>query len=264
MSTPQNYVETWILTFNRPVVLNRLIRNLNAEGIKPWVFSNHPDVHIEKDLSCSGVVINTLNCEQSSSWCARSWNSIFLKSFAEHNAYGAVCIQDDTNIRPGFARCLIEEAEKYDFISAPAGDQFFYITLPVLKKVGWFDERYLGCYCGDADYFKRVYMKYDKARVSNYDTHSWGWMHNPSQITMYLDTEYQTKMCEPNYQNQHWALDAITKVNKTLQHSQSHYENKWGVELDNNGPAISKGTYSHIEEIDWYPWASNKLGFTCT
>lgn len=244
-------IAVWILTFNRPVVLNRLIRNLNNEGIQPNIFSNHPVCEYEGVVD--RVVINTLNNEKSNSWCARSWNSIFIKAFVEDKVDGVVCIQDDTNIRRGFLNELVKVTDDYDFISGPAGDQFFYITKDVVRKVGWFDERYIGCYCGDADYFKRVYLDYDRNRVSQIDTHNWGWVHNPSSLIDYIDTELGSKTCQPNYENQHWALDRMAKVNRTLLHSQDHYRRKWDCDLDCGRPANVTGTDKIIPDIDWYP-----------
>jgi hypothetical protein len=255
-------IATWILTFNRPVVLERLMMNLNNEGITPNVFSNHPDCFIPGRCNIDRLVINSLNNELSNSWCARSWNSIFIKAFVEDKVDAIICLQDDTNIRPGFLKQLIDDLQLYDFISGPAGDQFFYITKDVLRHVHWWDERYIGCYCGDAEFFKRVYLNYDRDRVSQKDTHSWGWSHNPARTIDYIDTEYQTKTCEPNYENQHWALAKIGKTNKTLLASQAHYKNRWGVELDNNGPANINGINLLTPNIDWYPAMSAILDFT--
>lgn len=254
-------ISTWILTFNRPVVLNRLIRNLNTEGIHPNVFSNHPILHIDEGLTVDRTVINTLNNVKSNSWCARSWNSIFIKAFLEAGDDGVICIQDDTNVKPGFLESFMEAANKYDFISGPAGDQFFYLTRDVVKKIGWFDERYIGCYCGDADYFKRVFLGYDKDKVSQTDSHSWGWQHNPSSLIGFIDTELGSKTCQPSYENQHWALDKLGKVNRTLLAAQAHYKAKWGMDLDNNGPMNTKAVDQLLPEIDWYPSMSAKLGY---
>lgn len=255
-------IATWILTFNRPTQLNRLIENLGAEGITSNVFSNHPYAHIADSNAgnVDRVVVNTLNNAQSNSWCARSWNSIFIKAFFEDKVDGLVCFQDDTNIRPGFLKHFLSCAEKYDFIHAPAGDQFFYLTLDVLRATSWWDERYIGCYCGDCDFFKRVWLNYDKSRVSNLDSHGWGWSHNPCGIERYIDTELITKQCGP-YENQHWALDKLAPVNKTLLAAQAHYHAKWGIDLDSGGPAITNGTTQLIPEIDWYPSMSKELGF---
>jgi hypothetical protein len=241
--------------------LNRLIENLNKEDIQPNVFSNHPVLEVREGLNVDRTVVNTLNNDKSNSWCARSWNSIFIKAFVEDEVDGVICLQDDTNIKPGFKNKMLSLIPQYDFISAPAGDQFFYMSKDGLRTIHWFDERYIGCYCGDSDFFKRAYLKLPKERVSQSDTHSWGWRHNPCGIERYIDTEYGSKMCQPGYENQHWALDKMARVNKTLLYSQAHYKARWGYELDNNGPAIHKGTTLLIPDIDWYPAFSHILNF---
>jgi hypothetical protein len=241
--------------------LNRLIENLNKEDIQPNVFSNHPVLEVREGLNVDRTVVNTLNNDKSNSWCARSWNSIFIKAFVEDEVDGVICLQDDTNIKPGFKNKMLSLIPQYDFISAPAGDQFFYMSKEVLQTVGWWDERYIGCYCGDAEFFKRVYLKYDRTRISQFDTHNWGWRHNTCGIENYIDTEYGTKMCQPGYENQHWALDKMARVNKTLMHSQAHYRAKWGIDLDCGRPAIEVGTEQLIPDIDWYPAFSHILNF---
>jgi hypothetical protein len=253
-------IDTWILTFNRQKQLNRLIGALNAEGIQPNVFSNHPLVNIDEGNDVDSVVVNTLNNAKSNSWCARSWNSIFIKAFYENKVDGLICIQDDTMIKPGFLDHFMKCAAHYDFIHAPAGDQFFYLTLDVLRATSWWDERYIGCYAGDCDFFKRAFLNYDKSRISNFDTHQWGWKHNVCGIEKFIDTELATKMCG-DYENQHWEIEKITPVNKTLLAAQAHYHAKWGCDIDSSGPAHITGTASLVPEIQWYPSMAKELRF---
>jgi hypothetical protein len=253
----------WILTFNRPVALSRLVAELHKEGFRVNVFSNYPRVTYQGEnvstFMVDETIINTLNSEESNSWCARSWNTIFMKGFAKSDEI--ICIQDDTMVGPNFAEWILEQKKKYDFISGPAGDQFFYIKKSVLQKVGWWDERYLCCYCGDADYFKRVYMEYDRSRISMEDTHNWGMLFNPSGVIQNIITTYQSKTIDPNYDNQHWEMEKLNSNNPTLRYCQKHFRDKWDIDLDINKPVIDH-TERHMQEIDWYPAFSKKFGIT--
>jgi hypothetical protein len=229
-------MQIWILTFNRKEALNRLVHHFGYLGYKCNIFSNHPEVILSNENSehVDNVIINSLNCEESNSWCAQSWNSILLKAFNSDDDE-AILIQDDTDITPfHLVNGSQKEKENYDFIWGPAGDQFHFIRKKVLQKVGWWDERYIGCYCGDAEYVKRVYMEYDRDRISVQDTHNWGFHHNPCGVMDNIVTTYQSKTIDPNYDNQHWELErklcngqTTDANNPTLKHSQNHFKNKW-------------------------------------
>jgi hypothetical protein len=225
------------------------------------VFSNHPKVVIDSNsevyLRTKQVLINTLNSAESNSWCARSWNTMMMKAYEVDDE--AIFIQDDTDIAEDFGNWLRQTKNIYDFLWGPAGDQFFYMKKSVFQSVGWFDERYIGCYCGDADYLKRVYMNYDRSKLSIEDSHNWGFTHNPTGISNKVITTYQSKTIDSNYDNQHWDFERRCKDNPTLKHSQGHFRQKWGVELDNNQPLINSLSRK-MPEINWYPWFTMKHG----
>lgn len=251
-------MQIWLLTFDRPQALNRLISHFGEQGVSVNILSNHPTVVIypENEKYNPSVIINTLSDAKATSWCARSWNSIFLKAFQVDDEL--VCIQDDTDIAPNFMTWLNTQKQQFDFIWGPAGDQFFYLTKDVLRTVGWWDERFIGCYAGDAEFMKRVWMLYDRRKVSVEDTHNWGFQWNPCGIMGHVITTYQSKTIDPNYDNQHWDLERRNKENPTLRHSQRHFEKKWGVTLDNNQPVINSLSRK-MPEIDWYPWATQQF-----
>lgn len=261
-------MKIWILTFNRPDALNRLISNFTNQGVNVNVFSNHPEVRIDEHLRpmVNRVIINTLNSSESNSWCARSWNTMYMKTFEDDEQ--GVFIQDDTNISPNFIRWLVEQKRKYDFIWGPAGDQFHYITKDVFRKTGWWDERYIGCYAGDAEYLKRVYMNNDQSKMSVLDTHNWGFSLNNEGIDRNVITTFESKTVDRNYENQHWEFERIcgaggqtTETNPVILHAQQHFRNKWGIDLDNGRPVIGD-LNRKSPEIDWYPWFTKKHGVT--
>ena len=261
-------IEVWILTFERPVALNRLVTQFGKQGIRCNVLSNSPLCEVSQDAAqyIDRGIINTLNDRESNAWCARAWNSIYLKGFASSDAL--VCIQDDTNISDDFVVWLKNVSQQYDFISGPAGDQFFYIKKPVFQKIGFWDERYIGCYAGDADYFNRVYHGYDKTKVSIYDTHNWGVVHNDCGVASKIITTYESKTVDPDYENQHWEFERIsgcggttTETNPTIIAAQKHFKDKWGDILDNGKPVIQYSEQK-VPELNWYPWATKKYGVT--
>ena len=246
-------IPVWILTFNRPLALNRLITTLGRQGLRVNVFSNHPDVMYSEESNSyvDQTIINTLNSAESNSWCARSWNTMMMKGFA--NSDELIMIHDDTMVAPGFHDWIKQAKQQYDFIWGTAGDQFYYLKFDVLKTVGWWDERYIGCYCGDADWLKRIFMTYDNNKLSAQDTHNWGFHHNPCGVMNYINVH--VKNVDPNYENQHEELER--KAKGTVICSQTHFRNKWGKDLDNGRPVIEPSERL-MTEIDWYPWFSNR------
>lgn len=249
-------MQTWILTFNRPLALNRIITALGRQGIRSNIFSNHPDIYLseESEKYVDKIIKNTLNSPESNSWCARSWNTIMMKAFEEDEEL--VCIQDDTMVTDNFAEWLNVNKQKYDFIWGPAGDQFFFLRFNVLKTVGFWDERYIGCYCGDADWMKRVFMNYDTSKLSILDTHDWGFVHNDCGIISIINTH--AKSIDSSYENQHEELER--KASGTVVCSQKHFIDKWGRALNGTGP-VNQNDIRKMMEIDWYPWFSRKHGF---
>lgn len=246
-------MQIWILTFNRPVALNRLISALGNQGTRVNILSNHPDLKLTEENTkyLNNYIINTLNFEESNSWCARSWNTILMKAFVQTDE--VVCIQDDTMVGNNFCQWLNHYKQSYDFIWGPAGDQFFYLKKHILKNAGYWDERYIGCYCGDADWMKRVFMTNDPNRLSVVDTHDWGFVHNDIGVRNVINTH--AKNADPNYENQHEELER--KASGTVVCSQTHFKNKWGRYLNGTGP-VNQQDERFIQEIDWYPWFTRK------
>lgn len=259
-------MQTWILTFDRPVALNRQI-----DAFKGWtdvhIFSNHPKVILSPEnhaLYSEGrlkILVNSLSDENSIAYTARSWNNIFLKAFKTEEEI--ICVQDDTCITyPGDVMQIIQSnINRFDLIWAPAGDQFFYLKKKILAAVGWFDERYLGAYCGDADWLKRVWQQWDVNKLSISESHDWGFVNNSIGLEQYIPTHIHSKAIDSTYVNQHQEIEKkMQGRNRVLEHSQSHYCAKWGHMLNGNGPInrVDIPFGSLISEIDWYPWFTEK------
>lgn len=270
--------QVWILTFNRPVALSRQIKRWGSAGYDVHVFSNYPKVQYTDQEAADYVTslhFNSLSYEDSNAWCARSWNSIFIKAFMNGNHEDSVFVQDDTDCGPGTTQMIEENAPKFDLIWGPAGDTFFYMKKEVLRRVGWFDERFLGCYCGDADFMYRIWRYYKRidelAKLSIEETHDWGWIQNPIGIRNNIRWDLASKAIDATYENQHEEMERKLEGNPVLKHSQSHFKQKWkfvgnGINeigaLSVQSDSMKVGTMYDIGdpyEIDWYPWATKKI-----
>jgi len=266
-------MQVFILTFRRPVSLNRLISNLGKQGYNCNIWSNAPSrdliINPENEQYLASVYFNSVNTSEASSWCARAWNSIYIKGFEYDDEI--VCLQDDTDVSPNFVQWIEEQKKRYDFIFGCAGDQFHYIHKRVLQKIGYWDENYNGCYCGDAEYLKRVYFEYDRERISVEENHGWGFHHNPCGIVQHIIPWTHQNIIEPNYVNQHTQLENldgnvpinrdIHNTNVTVIQARRRFLQKWGVPLDADKPVIHN--YNRLlPETDYYPWFSKKIGIT--
>ncbi len=256
----------FILTFNRPVALNRQIKCWADAGWNVHIFSNHPIVHIDEENMnrYDNIFINNLSYPESNSYCARSWNQMFIRAFHVFGFKNAVFVQDDTNCHPAFPKWVDNARSQYDFIWGPAGDQFFYMDINVLKKVGWFDERFLGCYCGDADFVKRVALTYDRTKLSITELHDWGFTINPLGIEDAIPRDIGNKACDCNYvnqdqENQAKAADG-SNTNVALAQSWKHFKEKWGAPGNGiNGIGSTLEYHKQlVPDIDWYPWFTAK------
>ena len=255
-------MQVWILTFNRPVVLNRQIETFGNLGYDIHIFSNYSSLQIQESNKkfIKEIVFNNLSDDESNSYCARSWNNIFIKCFKTQDE--AIFVQDDTWCRPEIGSIIEDNKNKYDLIWGPAGDTFFFLRKKLLSKIGWFDERYLACYCGDADFLKRAWHYYDKERLSIAETHDWGWYYNDIGIRNAISWDLGSKCLDSSYINQHQENELkIGSSNYMLVHSQAHFKNKWntpGNGINNIGPICNYDNPPQFPEIDWYPWFTKK------
>lgn len=252
-------IPVWVLTFNRPRVLNRIIGQLIEEGFSNInILSNHPTVQIYQNYLDSGnvqsCIINSLNDEESNSWCARSWNTIFVKNFKHNNRL--LAIQDDTTVRRGFGNWFTDNSARFDFMWGPAGDQWFYLTLKVLATAGWWDERYLACFCGDADFMRRVYYRYDQSKLSIEESHQWGFTHNPCGISNMVNNGDARPWIGGADCNQHEEIKIGGYLDPLIAYTEGLYMSKWGHTINeriNETPADCQ-----MVEVDWYPWFTKK------
>lgn len=253
----------WILTFDRSAALNRQI-----DTFKSWasihIFTNHPRVSFTAenlDLYDRGllpVLHNTLSDPEATSYCARSWNSIFLKAFKTEDY--CIFVQDDTLITDpiGLRDFILSRKDRYDLQWFPGGDQFFAMSKKVLETVGFFDERFPFCYCGDADFLNRVWQNCDRDRLSIAETHDWGFSHNAENALSFFRWDVPSKSIDPTYINQHWANERLSPQNHGLVAAQKHWENKWGHPLNGVGSFTQFVDPPRFREIQLYPWFDHK------
>jgi hypothetical protein len=78
------------------------------------IFSNHPEVRLTEENAkrVKSITYNTLSDPEANSYCARSWNNIFIKAFKDND--DAMFVQDDTAIHPNISNLIRRDCDKYD------------------------------------------------------------------------------------------------------------------------------------------------------
>lgn len=254
-------MDVWILTFNRPAALNRQIETFGSAGCDVYIFSNYPSIEVlnKNRTYVKGWIVNSLSDELANSYCSRSWNNMFLKALKDKTH--AIFVQDDTSVRSSVVDLIRNNCERFDLIWGPLGDTFFYLNRNILSKVGYFDERFLGCYCGDADFLKRCYTYYDKSRLSIFEAHDWGFVHNDIGLRDHIEIDIASRAVDGNYINQHVEIERMGGENTILIHSQQHFKQKWGLPgngINGIGSIADYNLPQIVPDIDWYPWFTKR------
>jgi len=84
---------------------------------------------------------------------ARCWNWILLMSSAQNNLF----LNDDVLVKQDFRHDFENHLQKnHDFFAINNSFSHFLLSKNVVKKVGWFDERFLGIGQEDGDYLIRM------------------------------------------------------------------------------------------------------------
>jgi hypothetical protein len=253
-------MQAWILTFNRPRALNRQINSLGGFGYDVHIFSNHPEVIVDEDNKkyVKGILINTLADPDCYAWMARSWNSVYLKCFKTEEE--CIFVQDDTFLPPAVKDAIENNKDKYDLIWGPKGDCFYYMKKNVLREIGWWDERFLGAYCSDADFLLRCWLFYDRNRLSIAESHPWGFVHNDVGLIETIPDDWNSRCVDDSYVNQHHQIEnsRTNDINYPLQHSSSLFVSKWGTSTMIDGRITDRISYPLYDEIDWYNWFTKK------
>ena len=147
---------------------------------------------------------------------AKCWNQLIILSCSEN----ILIMNDDTQAVELFREQLESKIMSSDlpFTTINNSWSHFFISKPTIKRVGWFDERFLGIGCEDADMMLRLVMMgfpiYNTAclGVTNYvaDEKDSGWKnisekHSTSKYSernyQFFKTKWYHDHVEPFYKN---------------------------------------------------------------
>ncbi len=244
--TRENFA-IYIVTYNRPVALNKSIRfYLDSLPFVPHitVISNHTNCAIDTDLQPHvNLIYNHLRPNESWGYLARNWNQCFQLGLREHE--WLLCSQDDVIVKPGWFE-LVNDTD-YDFYLAPLGDTRFLLNRSAFRNVGWFDERFVGIGYHEHDYILRI-LSLISDRASIVDMHPQLIRHNPISLEDYW------------YQPEPEGFDKFAqRTVKRHTYLFSYFYQKWNIHPFKKIIGLHKDRLP--KEIDWYPFISDRYEY---
>jgi hypothetical protein len=252
MRINQNNFAIYIVTYNRPKVLNESIRQyLDSLAFVPriTVISNHSNCRIDDDLkNYVRLIFNNLRPDESWGYLTRNWNQCF--QFGLRECEWLLCSQDDVIIKPGWFE-LVNSAN-FDFYLAPLGDTRFLLNRSAFRRVGWFDERFTGVGFHEHDYLIRVLSLIPES-ATIVDDHRQKIRHNPIGLEKYW--------LQPEADNfvKFKQRGGRTQAKFQNIYRQKFFQEKWGTHPFKK--VIGLHPYRLPAEIDWYPFISAKYEF---
>lgn len=171
-------VNLYIVTFRNHTGLYECLDSLSNTNIPTNVvlninvINNHSDFTIDDKFKNVNVMHNTLRPDFSTGHLARSWNQAIMhgfKSLSNPKSQIVVACQVDTIFNPGWLVKLIDQHQKYSFITAGHGDALLSFTSDGVKTIGLFDERFCNIVHQESDYFTRALIfNKDKSSINDF------------------------------------------------------------------------------------------------
>lgn len=184
---------------------------------------------------------------------AQSWNLAMLWAFRDSEVEWLLCSQDDVFVAPGWPAAL----ERYDadLYVAPVGDVVFLMNRRVLRKVGWFDERFTTIGWHEWDWQYRALRDLGRDRVSIQDGH--GWEYHP----VGLGDFWQQPRTECRQDRERFPGPLMRKNERHLKLNDGWLREKWGMDHGGLLYALRTGDLRPqlVPEVDWYPWFDRRL-----
>jgi hypothetical protein len=187
------------------------------------------------------VFHNFLRPDFSTGHLSRNWNQGLLHGFEDlkNPKNDLVClVQDDSLFLEGWCDYIIEQHQKYDFISFGGGDQFHSYKADHIKKVGLWDERFSNIGYQEADYYIRSYI-HNKEKSSIND-HLHYRVHNELGNKVLVESE--------EFIGYFRGDDRHTESLEFHENSQAVLMHKWGKDAVN----WKKFTSSKIKDNNYY------------
>lgn len=252
------HIVFWIVTYDNNVLLNNLLKTLfdktlkNEHEYKVIVMDNYGNGNVDECFNEVILLKNVARPSFSTGHLSRSWNQGIMHAFVDVDDPHCdllVLIQSDTLLLDNYFQYILDNLNKFDYMTFGTGDQVQVMTPMSIKKIGLFDERFCGTGFQEGDYFLRAVLLNRERSTINDPSH--GRMHNAIEDKV-VDKSQPTG----------WERDDPTSLASAHYHYVSHkvFNMKWG----NIGPSIwNFEQINTIKEVPkqymYYPYFETKL-----
>ena len=180
-------IKIYIVTYKCPF-LNDNLKSLFESDAYPEDYSvdvivNHPDYYIADEYRDRVTIhLQSLRSETSEGFLSRDWNQALVLGFGNlrnPEADQVILCQDDTIWHKNWRQRLDEIHEQYSFYACGWGDGFMSFKPEAVRRIGLFDESYVGIGYHEGDYFLRqlLYNTYHCSINDRYHHRTW----NPTE-----------------------------------------------------------------------------------
>lgn len=223
-------VKVFVVTYkNEEILLTRALPSLLRENygsdlVTFTVLNNYGKLTLPEDIrEYVEVIDNAARPNWSTGHLARSWNQCLMHGFRDlgnPEADLVICMQNDTQLVPGWYKRLREVHSEVDFLSLGRGDEFHSYTVDAVKKVGIWDERFCGIGYQEADYFLRAFFHLGPLASIN----------DPDHFRVWNPIENADQICDIDVLTGNYRGDPIHEDSVRTGHvwSEKFYAAKWG------------------------------------
>jgi len=175
-------IKVYIVTYRRTEVLNETLDRLfnhtdfpSIPNTEVNIINNHTEFHLNEEFTDKVTVIhNSTRPDWDTGNLARNWNEALLhgfKSLTDPDAKIVVTMQNDIVLDPNWTRNLLEQHQKYTFVTGQLGDNIVSYRPEAVKKIGLWDERFITPANKEADYYIRALIFNKEKSIINDRVH---------------------------------------------------------------------------------------------
>lgn len=247
-------IKIYIVTYNDSKVINSNLESLFSTNfydndVNIYIINNYSILNIdERYLDKITILNNVLSHDNSRGHLSRNWNQSIVNGFGNvktPNCDILVTCQDDTLWNNDWIIDLIEIHKKYSFYSCLDGDGFCSYTIDAIRKIGLWDERFVGITFQEAEYFLRCLM-YNREHSSI----------NDSRHGRILNSEKEIVKRQFEMHRNHNGRDVEYERNLRL------FTHKWGIHPEFWNLNSIELLPSKIENHILYPFFENDIDYT--
>lgn len=196
------FIKLYIITYNNDKILNRALESLyesdffNYSNTQVNIINNYSSINIDNKYNKVNIINNETRGDNFNPNLSENHNQAILFGFNDLNNPDSEIVvhtHNDIIFDNFWVKSLIKCMKKYTFVVGSIGDQFVAYKADAVKKIGLWDENYIGIFHKECDYFLRAILFNNEESYINDIVH--GRIHN-NQINYTFDLLSKHTRCE--------------------------------------------------------------------